>query len=591
MHLRRHGGAVGLVLIGGLAACGAETTAPADADGVAASAAVLPIDHDGDWFVDRAAEAGLDFVHVNGMTGRFYQPEMMGPGVGLLDYDDDGDLDVYLVQGGALDDGEPLLPPPAGQGPGDRLFRNDSAADAGGRVRLRFTDVTAAAGIAASGYGLGVAAADYDNDGRVDIYVTRFGPNQMFRNRGDGTFADVTAETGTGDPGMSVPATFFDYDRDGWLDLFVGNYLHYRVETHWQCYAQSGPPDYCPPEVSPPQPDRLFRNRGDGTFADVTLEAGLGRDYGPGLGASTADFDGDGWPDLFVANDQQANQLWINRGDGTFANRALLWGAAFGAGGVAKADMGVDAADFDNDGDEDLFVTELTGQGSTLYVNGGGLFRDESAVRGIRAASLPYTGFGAGWFDFDNDGWLDVAAVNGTVTLDLEAYGPDNPFALQQRNQLFRNRAGERFEDVTGRAGAAFALSEVSRGAAFGDIDNDGDTDVVIANGAGPVRLLVNEVGQRRRWMGLRLRGRDAPRDMLGARVEVALPDGFTRRRRARADGSYASANDPRVLVGLGDAAGQPRVRVTWPGGRVEEWTDLPSGVYTTLVEGDGRQP
>ena len=580
----------GLVLAGWVAACGAETTTPGDPAG-APAAAVLPIGHDGDWFVDRAAEAGLDFVHFNGMTGKFYQPEMMGPGAGLLDYDGDGDLDVYLVQGGRLGDGAPLLSPPDGQPPGDRLFRNDLEERPDGTRVLHFTDVTEAAGIVARGYGMGVAAGDYDNDGRVDVYVTRFGPNQMFRNLGDGTFADVTAETGTADPGLSVPATFFDYDRDGWLDLFVGNYLHYSLETHWQCYAQSGPADYCPPEVSPPQPDRLYRNRGDGTFADVTLEAGLGREYGPGLGAASADYDNDGWPDLFVANDQQENQLWINQRDGTFRNRALLWGTALGAGGVAKADMGVDAGDFDNDGDEDLFVTELTGQGSTLYVNDGGMFRDQSAGRGIRAASLPYTGFGAGWIDVDNDGWLDLVAVNGTVTLDLEAYGPDNPFALQQRNQMFRNRGGERFEDVTERAGAAFALSEVSRGAAFGDVDNDGDTDVLVANGAGPVRLLVNEVGQRRHWIGLRLVGRETPRDMLGARVEAALPDGSSRWRRARADGSYASANDPRVLVGLGESAAAPRVRVVWPGGLVEEWTGLPVDRYTTLTEGEGRRP
>ena len=579
-----------LALAGWLAACGAETTAPRETTGTR-SPAVLPIEHDGDWFVDRAAESGLDFVHANGMTGSFYQPEMMGPGVGFLDYDNDGDLDIYVVQGGPLGDGEALLAPPPDQPPGDRLFRNDLDTGPGGEGRLAFTDVTGEAGIASRGYGMGVAAGDYDNDGWIDIYTTRFGPNQMFRNRGDGTFADVTAETGTGDPGLSVPATFFDYDRDGRLDLFVGNYLNYSIETHWQCYAQSGPADYCPPEVSPPQPDRLYRNRGDGTFADVTFEAGMGREYGPGLGASAADFDDDGWLDLFVANDQQDNQLWINQRDGTFRNRALLWGAAFGATGVAKADMGVDAADFDNDGDEDLFITELTGQGSTLYVNDGGMFRDESAGRGIRAASLPYTGFGAGWLDVDNDGWLDVIAVNGTVTLDLEAYGPDNPFALQQRNQVFRNRGGERFEDVTARAGAAFALSEVSRGAAFGDVDNDGDTDVLIANGAGPVRLLVNEVGHRRRWIGLRLVGRETPRDMLGARVEVVMPDGATRWRRARADGSYASANDPRVIVGLGERAGSPSVRVIWPSGGVEEWDGLPSGRYTTLTEGEGRQP
>ena len=239
-----------MALAGLLSACGTET-APGESE-TADVVAVLSIEHDGDWFVDRAGAAGLDFVHANGMTGRFYQPEMMGPGVGLLDYDNDGDLDVYLVQGGPLGDGEALLAPPPEQPPGDRLFRNDLDVGPGGERRLRFTDVTDEAGIASRGYGMGVAAGDYDNDGWIDIYTTRFGPNQMFRNRGDGTFADVTAETGTGDPGLSVPATFFDYDRDGWLDLFVGNYLNYSIETHWQCYAQSGPGRLLPAGGQPP---------------------------------------------------------------------------------------------------------------------------------------------------------------------------------------------------------------------------------------------------------------------------------------------------------------------------------------------------
>ena len=544
----------------------------------------------GGWFVDGAAEAGLDFVHFNGMTGRFYQPEMTGPGAGLFDYDNDGDLDAYLVQGELLGEGEPLLAPPADQPPGDRLYRNDLEIGADGRRRLRFTDVTGEAGIAAPGYGMGVAAGDVDNDGWIDLYLTRFGRNRMLRNRGDGTFEDVTGRSGTGDPAWGVPASFFDYDRDGWLDLFVGNYLSYTLAGHTQCYDRAGAPDYCAPETSRPHPDVLFRNRGDGTFEDATAAAGLGREFGPALGSAAADFDGDGWIDLFVANDQRENQLWMNQGGGVFRNRALAAGAALGAGGNAKADMGVDAGDFDNDGDEDLFITELAGQGSTLYVNdGAGLFRDRSARLGIRAPSLPYTGFGAAWIDVDNDGWLDVVAVNGAVVLNFERFGPDNPFALDQRNQVFRNLGGGGFEDATGRAGAVFELSEVSRGAAFGDVDNDGDTDVLVANAAGPARLLLNQAGGRRRWIGLRLVGGDTPRDMVGARVEVVRSDGTTIRRRARADGSFASANDPRVLAGLGESAGVSLVRVRWPDGAVEEWTDLPAGRYTTLTQGTGR--
>ena len=544
-----------------------------------------------EWFVDRAAAAGLEFVHFNGMSGSFYQPEMMGPGAGLFDYDNDGDLDVYLAQGELLGSGTPLVPLPEGQPPGDRLYRNDLEVRPDGTRTIRFTDVTEESGVPAGGYGMGVAAGDYDNDGWVDLYLTRFGRNRMLRNRGDGTFADVSAATGADEPSWGVPASFFDFDRDGWLDLFVGNYLNYTLDTHTQCYNRAGPPDYCPPEVSPPAPSRLYRNRGDGAFADVTAAAGLAREFGPALGAAAADYDGDGRIDLFVANDQQENQLWINQGGGRFRNLALPRGVALGAAGDAKADMGVDAGDFDNDGDEDLFITELTGQGSTLYVNdGAGLFEDLSAAYGIRAASLPYTGFGAGWIDVDNDGWLDVVAVNGSVTQRLESLGPENPFPLDQRNQVFRNLAGERFEDVTGRAGAPFARSAVSRGAAFGDVDNDGDTDVLVANAAGRAELLINQVGQRRGWLGLRLVGAAAPRDAVGARVAVTGSDGVTRRRRARADGSYASAHDPRVLIGLGDEAAETlAVRVTWPDGRVETWPAAPVGRYSTLVQGEGR--
>ncbi|TPW04639.1 MAG: ASPIC/UnbV domain-containing protein, partial [bacterium] len=321
-----------------------------------------------------------------------------------------------------------------------------------------------------------------------DLYLTGFGRNQMFRNNGDGTFGDISSRSGTSDPSSwSVSASFVDVDRDGWLDLFVGNYLNYTLEAHTPCFNRSGPPDYCPPDVYRAQPSRFYRNRGDGTFVDVTAAAGLAREFGPALGVATADFNGDHWIDIFVANDQKENQLWINQQDGTFRNMALLWGVAVGANAELKADMGVDAGDFDNDGDEDLFITELTGQGSTLYVNTGtGLFEDQSARQGIRVPSLPYTGFGAAWIDFDNDGWLDIVAVNGYVTQNLEALGPDNPFPLQQRNQVFRNRRTGGFEEVTDRAGAVFQLSEVSRGAAFGDIDNDGDVDVLIGNAAGP---------------------------------------------------------------------------------------------------------
>jgi hypothetical protein len=494
-----------LALCAGAASCTSEPAAPAAEQPQPSNVDRAPADRPDargeEWFVDRAAAAGIDFVHFNGMSGRFYQPEIMGPGVAMFDYDNDGDLDVYLVQGGILGKGQPLAVP---KGPlTDRLYRNDLEGHGDG-ARLHFTDVTVHSGLKPRGYGMGVATGDVDNDGWVDLYLTGFGRNQMFRNNGDGTFSDISSRSGTSDQSAwSVSASFVDVDRDGWLDLFVGNYLNYTLEAHTPCFNRSGPLDYCPPDVYRAQPSRFYRNRGDGTFVDATAAAGLAREFGPALGVATADFNGDHWIDIFVANDQKENQLWINQRDGTFRNMAPLWGVAVGANGEIKADMGVDAGDFDNDGDEDLFITELTGQGSTLYVNTGpGLFEDQSARLGIRVPSLPYTGFGAAWLDFDNDGWLDIVAVNGYVTQNLEALGPDNPFPLQQRKQVFRNRRTGGFEEVTGRAGAAFQAAEVSRGAAFGDIDNDGDVDVLIGNAAGPARLLINQVGSRHHWLG-----------------------------------------------------------------------------------------
>ncbi len=550
-------------------------------------------------FVDRAAESGLDFVQFNGMTGEYYMAEVTGSGGALVDVDGDGDLDAYLVQGTLLGPGKTLadavFAPRYSEPLTDRLYRNDLASG-----EPRFTDVTAESGLTTADYGMGVAAGDADNDGDVDLYVTNWGPNRLLLNDGTGTFTDAAEASGTQDARWSVPAVFFDYDADGRLDLYVGNYIAADLVNRPICKDFIGARDYCGPGAFKSEPDRLFRNLGVGadgrpTFEDVTEKAGFGEPHGAALGAVAADFNGDGRSDLYVANDSQPNNLWIQQADGTFRDEALLSGCSVNAQGKAEASMGVDAADVDNDGDLDLFMTHLTSETNTLYVNdGGGLFDDRTIDSGLGPPSRAFTSFGTAWFDYDNDGWLDLLAVNGAVKKIEALARAGDPFPVHQPNQLFRNRGGPEiaFEDVTARAGEVFELSEVSRGAVFGDVDNDGDTDVLLVNNSGPARLLVNQVGHRRSWLGLRLVGGEGgtpPRDMLGALVAVERAGRPTLWRRVRTDGSFASANDPRVLFGLGDGPQVDAVRVRWPGGRDEIWTDVPTGRYTVLRRGEGQ--
>lgn len=538
-------------------------------------------------FRDIAAEVGLNFHHFNGATGQYYMPEIMGAGVALFDYDNDGDLDVYLIQGTRLDDrGKLLFPPPPGWKPGNRLFRN-MLAETG---KLHFIDVTEQAGVGHVGYGMGVAVGDYDNDGFQDLYVTNFGHNVLYHNNGDGTFTDATRDAGVDDARWSTCAAWFDYDGDGLLDLFVGNYVDFTVRGNKQCYGPLGDLDYCTPKAYQAVPSRLFRNLGNGKFADVTESSGIASSYGPALGVVCADFKGDGRPDLYVANDTAANRLWLNQGDGTFKEGALEAGVAYSADGLPKAGMGVTAEDMENDGLLDLLITNLTGEGVTLFHNNGkAVFDDVTAQYGLAQATFGSTGFGAKWFDYDNDGWLDLFTSNGAVTRMESERGKPFPFA--QKNQLFHNEGeAKRFRETSNIAGPAFQRAEVSRGAAFGDIDNDGALDIVVTNNNGPVRLLHNQIGSRQHWLQVKLEGSGPNRLGIGARVGVLRQGQKTLWRWAHTDSSYLSASDVRVHFGLGDAPRLEGVVVHWPGGLKEKWDNIQPDKIVKLRQGTGRR-
>ena len=449
--------------------------------------------------------------------------------------------------------------------------------------------MTEQAGLAATGYGMGVATGDIDNDGWVDLYVTNFGPNQMLRNRGDGTFEDITATSRTGESRWSVPASFLDVDGDGWLDLFVGNYVRFRLSDPGSCTTPTGSPEYCGPLSYTPETDRLWRNRGDSTFVDISRSSRIVEAHGAALGSVAADFDGDGRTDLYVANDLSANQLWINQGDGTFSDEGLMAGSAVNWEGDPEASMGVVAEDLDGDGDLDLFMTHLLAQTNTLYLNdGSGVFYDATRESGLGQASWSFTGFGLAPIDYDNDGLLDLFIANGAVRSIPDLVEAGDPFPLHQPNQLFRNLGEGRFEEVTQAAGSWKERSEVSRGAAVGDVDNDGDLDLLLTNNNGPARLLSNRIGDGSRWLGMRLVGTGG-RDLLGARLVVSAERAPEVVRRVRTDSSYASASDARVLVGLGEAKAARHATITWPSGRRSRLIEPPTDVYLTLPATESR--
>ncbi|MFQ5527690.1 MAG: CRTAC1 family protein [Thermoanaerobaculia bacterium] len=532
-------------------------------------------------FLETAAETGLEFTHFNGMSGERYFAEIAGSGAALFDYDNDGDLDVYFAQGsmlGAKSLEEALFPPAAE--PRDRLFRNDLRPDGESGSTMRFVDVTEASDIEAPGYGIGVAAGDIDNDGWTDLYVTNLGPNQMLRNNGNGTFSDVTASTGTGDRRWGISAAFLDYDGDGWLDLYVANYVEFRVALDKQCVSPTGSRDYCGPLAYTAEPDRLYRNRGDGTFDDVTTKLGIDRELRSGLGVVTGDFNSDGWVDIYVANDQMPNILWMNQKDGTLVNDALLAGCAVNETGLPEASMGVVVGDLNGDGYEDIFMSHLSRETNTIYLNDGtGFFTDGSRTSGLGMPSFKYTGFGIAILDYDLNGAQDLYVADGAVNLIEELARTGDPYPLEQPDQLFRNSGGGRFEDVTARAGEVFERREVGRGVSVGDLDLDGDPDLIVANNTGPAWLLENSIGAGEgSWLSARLLERPAGRDQLGTKLTLAAGDERWFRRIAT-DGSYASANSVWADFGLGAEPGMGSVdlRADWIGGGVSEWLGVPA--------------
>lgn len=545
-------------------------------------------------FTDIAKESGLDFVHFNGMSGEFYFPEMTGQGGGFVDYDNDGDLDVYLIQGNMLGPGKTFkdaLFPPRDSNPRDRLFRNDLTINKNGKPTVRFVDVTDKSKLKVTDYGMGVAAGDFNNDGWIDLYITNYGPNRMLFNNGDGTFTDVTAKTGTGDKLWGSSAIAFDYDRDGWLDLYVANYVLFDCVKSKRCFARSSRRDYCGPSAFPPQKDRFYHNKGDGTFEEVTEKVLVGYRPWAGLGVIIFDVNLDGWLDIYVTNDGQPNQLWINDKGKIFRDDALFSGTALNLDGQPEGSMGISAGDFDGDGDEDLFMTHIMGETNTLYVNNGkGLFEDRTISAGLSAASFPFTAFGTNWIDYDNDGWLDLFVVNGAVLTIESLVRKGDPYPLHQPNQVFRNENGKKFIDVTPQAGKDIALSEVSRGASFGDIDNDGDIDVLVCNNNGPVRLFRNNTGHLKKWLGLRLMMRltdsKKMRDMPGTRVGLNRKGKPTLWRRVQTGGSYCSTNDPRIVFGLDEDDKVESIDIFWPDGTKETWQKPIPMKYTTLIKG-----
>jgi hypothetical protein len=523
--------------------------------------------------------AEIPFVHANSPTTRKYLPETMGGGVALLDYDNDGRLDIFFVNGARIEDPMPRGGAPDKSDPRywNRLYRQ--------KPDGTFEDVTEKAGLTGmpqNRYGMGVAVGDFDNDGFSDLYVTGYGGNTLYRNNGDGTFSDVTARAGVAGGGWSTSAGFFDYDNDGRLDLFVVRYLEWSFDEDRFCGEKKpGGRAYCHPDNFKGVTNLLYHNEGNGIFREVSAKAGVANPEGKGLGVAFGDFDGDGWPDIYVANDSVRCFLYHNNRDGTFTDVAPEAGVGFSEDGKTFAGMGVDFADYDNDGLPDITVTDLSDQRYLLYRNNGdGTFTDVTGPSGVGRATLKYSGWSTRFVDLDNDGWKDIFVAQGHVMDNIEITSPN--LAYLQPPLLLRNLRG-RFSAVDG--GPSLKTGWAGRGAAFGDLDNDGAIDIVVANIGQKAYILRNAGAGRNGWIGIRPRGRKSNRDGIGCRVKVVSASGATQYYTVATAAGYLSSSDKRLVVGLGADRLARSVEIHWPGGAVQRLENVPSGKWVDAIE------
>ena len=536
-------------------------------------------------FTDATQALGIGFQHGNSATPSKHLVETMGGGVAMLDYDNDGRLDVFFVNGARI--AEPLRPGDApdksDQAFWNRLYRQGADGT--------FTDATEKAGLTGmpqNRYGMGVAVGDYDNDGFADLYVTNYGGNTLYHNDGHGAFTDVTAAAGVTAGGWSASAGFVDYDNDGRLDLFVTRYVDWSFRTSRFCGDQR--PDYrayCHPDNYDGIGDLLYRNNGDGTFTDVSAKAGISNPAGKGLGVSFADYDADGFVDVYVANDSVQSFLYHNNGDGTFSEVGLLAGVGFTEDGKTFAGMGVDFADYDNDGRADIVVTDLSNERYRLFrQNADRSFRDVTDSSGVGGVTLPFSGWGTRLFDYDNDGWKDIFVAQGHVMDTIEKTSPNLRYL--QPPLLMRNESG-RFVRVL--AGEVFQRAWAARGAAFGDLDNDGDTDLVVSNVGQRAVVLRNDGGNRRQWLSVRAAGTRSNRDGIGCRVKVVSASGGTQSFTITTAAGYLSASDKRLLVGLDRDASTRLVEITWPSGTVQRFENVQAGQALVATEPPAQDP